>query len=240
MSAPTDQDTEKTDAEMGDREATPKVEQTVKTEPEQEDDSQSPRVRPDPGSWRGDGLHEVEAHEPQHISHPSVAALDSKSSTSRKREETVAPHTRGGTTVDDKAASSKSSRDNEDKLIPIAQQQIRNMPKNLETQWESILAFVKTLHPHRAQPDEHGKFWVPIFLWTKFEENITQKIDEDQDVAIQRESNFSVLNSTRPWNERFIAAPILRSEIADDIKRCLLYTSPSPRDQRGSRMPSCG
>ena len=25
---------------------------------------------------------------------------------------------------------------------------------------------------------------------------------------------------------------------ADQIKACLLYTSPSPRDQRGSRMPS--
>ena len=24
----------------------------------------------------------------------------------------------------------------------------------------------------------------------------------------------------------------------DALKRCLLYTSPSPRDQRGSRMPS--
>mgnify|MGYP003319289315 CR=1 FL=1 len=25
-----------------------------------------------------------------------------------------------------------------------------------------------------------------------------------------------------------------------NINICLLYTSPSPRDQRGSRMPSCG
>ena len=28
------------------------------------------------------------------------------------------------------------------------------------------------------------------------------------------------------------------SEIPDNAKSCLLYTSPSPRDQRGSRMPS--
>ena len=28
--------------------------------------------------------------------------------------------------------------------------------------------------------------------------------------------------------------------IADILTGCLLYTSPSPRDQRGSRMPSCG
>ena len=30
------------------------------------------------------------------------------------------------------------------------------------------------------------------------------------------------------------------NEIKENIdKSCLLYTSPSPRDQRGSRMPSC-
>ena len=28
------------------------------------------------------------------------------------------------------------------------------------------------------------------------------------------------------------------SEIEDGLQGCLLYTSPSPRDQRGSRMPS--
>ena len=30
------------------------------------------------------------------------------------------------------------------------------------------------------------------------------------------------------------------SNISGGPKICLLYTSPSPRDQRGSRMPSCG
>ena len=30
----------------------------------------------------------------------------------------------------------------------------------------------------------------------------------------------------------------LRVWVPDDVKDCLLYTSPSPRDQRGSRMPS--
>ena len=28
------------------------------------------------------------------------------------------------------------------------------------------------------------------------------------------------------------------TEVFSSFKRCLLYTSPSPRDQRGSRMPS--
>ena len=33
-------------------------------------------------------------------------------------------------------------------------------------------------------------------------------------------------------------ATALTREILDLTKDCLLYTSPSPRDQRGSRMPS--
>ena len=43
---------------------------------------------------------------------------------------------------------------------------------------------------------------------------------------------------------RDVAIKVLRSEFARDqdyvarFRRCLLYTSPSPRDQRGSRMPS--
>ena len=38
-----------------------------------------------------------------------------------------------------------------------------------------------------------------------------------------------------PWSE---AGDDLKEEAARILKSCLLYTSPSPRDQRGSRMPS--
>ena len=34
------------------------------------------------------------------------------------------------------------------------------------------------------------------------------------------------------------ASSILSSNLSDDEKICLLYTSPSPRDKRQSRMPS--
>ena len=34
------------------------------------------------------------------------------------------------------------------------------------------------------------------------------------------------------------AIAVAWEKITDQIGRCLLYTSPSPRDQRGSRMPS--
>ena len=35
-----------------------------------------------------------------------------------------------------------------------------------------------------------------------------------------------------------VAFSLLRAPAPDSVKACLLYTSPSPRDQRGSRMPS--
>ena len=34
--------------------------------------------------------------------------------------------------------------------------------------------------------------------------------------------------------------PLFDYAILQNFYSCLLYTSPSPRDQRGSRMPSCG
>ena len=37
---------------------------------------------------------------------------------------------------------------------------------------------------------------------------------------------------------KFIVEGDLRREVATNIKSCLLYTSPSPRDKRQSRMPS--
>ena len=40
-------------------------------------------------------------------------------------------------------------------------------------------------------------------------------------------------------SERFVADPEqVQAAQAQYLKACLLYTSPSPRDQRGSRMPS--
>ena len=36
--------------------------------------------------------------------------------------------------------------------------------------------------------------------------------------------------------ERFVRRPVLQGCVRNPV--CLLYTSPSPRDQRGSRMPS--
>ena len=43
------------------------------------------------------------------------------------------------------------------------------------------------------------------------------------------------MNNGFPW---FIIPPVLFAARYGAIWGCLLYTSPSPRDQRGSRMPS--
>ena len=40
------------------------------------------------------------------------------------------------------------------------------------------------------------------------------------------------------WEKGELTQEILQ-DYAEQYYHCLLYTSPSPRDQRGSRMPSC-
>ena len=42
---------------------------------------------------------------------------------------------------------------------------------------------------------------------------------------------YSRMKNLAELGERFL-------KVINDINNCLLYTSPSPRDQRGSRMPS--
>ena len=76
-------------------------------------------------------------------------------------------------------------------------------------------------------------------------------IGEDIDVASARVWNFVQDNARRKdaqiAAETVISIPrelteeqtkAFAKELADEFADCLLYTSPSPRDQRGSRMPS--
>ena len=58
-------------------------------------------------------------------------------------------------------------------------------------------------------------------------------IHSDQLTAIESESKHDLLSDMRGSE----TAPASQSTSAGR-HRCLLYTSPSPRDQRGSRMPS--
>ena len=54
-------------------------------------------------------------------------------------------------------------------------------------------------------------------------------------IATQKNIGNYLEMNIQPSNERFFD---LFSVKCTHIKYCLLYTSPSPRDQRGSRMPS--
>ena len=54
------------------------------------------------------------------------------------------------------------------------------------------------------------------------------------------ETLMAALDELRETYEQLKADPAFTAELASDLEHyvCLLYTSPSPRDQRGSRMPS--
>ena len=50
--------------------------------------------------------------------------------------------------------------------------------------------------------------------------------------------NLKELSHTKIWLKGKLIDAQVDLEFKDDLVVCLLYTSPSPRDQRGSRMPS--
>ena len=61
-----------------------------------------------------------------------------------------------------------------------------------------------------------------------------QYIDKDQRCA----SNFNEFQSNNLLDWDILVHPLKQSYTGYWCSICLLYTSPSPRDQRGSRMPS--
>ena len=76
-------------------------------------------------------------------------------------------------------------------------------------------------------PDEFSKKKSPVLLENK--QNLQDSESIKEKVAQEEAEDFYLLVS--------IYGSILKNaELLDNS--CLLYTSPSPRDQRGSRMPS--
>ena len=65
-------------------------------------------------------------------------------------------------------------------------------------------------------------------------------------VVSSRTDGQLILSAMRAGASEFLSAPVQIEELVNALDRvsatssgtCLLYTSPSPRDQRGSRMPS--
>ena len=101
--------------------------------------------------------------------------------------------------------------------------------------------------PYLKQHAHNPVEWYP---WG--EEALSKAFDEDKPIILsigystchwchvmERES-FEDETIAKYMNEHFISIKVDREERpdVDQIYICLLYTSPSPRDQRGSRMPS--
>ena len=87
----------------------------------------------------------------------------------------------------------------------------------------------------------------------KAEEQVSVAIDEGNDKKLEEAKSriVSLLDELKAEKDKLVekalsSAPVSISSVwlpnnakkYDDVGICLLYTSPSPRDQRGSRMPS--
>ena len=72
--------------------------------------------------------------------------------------------------------------------------------------------------------------------------DVMEEYDPDNDPLFGRLVSLRVDEPGHSWRDGIVAH--VHTEVVDGIERatgvyiCLLYTSPSPRDQRGSRMPS--
>ena len=84
---------------------------------------------------------------------------------------------------------------------------------------------------------------VAVFLGT----TLTQGVDTwfstrmgsiIEDTSVIAQERLDTLSALVDARSREVAARLDFEDTASGIKTCLLYTSPSPRDQRGSRMPS--
>ena len=61
-----------------------------------------------------------------------------------------------------------------------------------------------------------------------------EKVEVIKEVEVVKEVPVEVIKEV----EKIIEKEVIKEVPVEVIKDCLLYTSPSPRDQRGSRMPS--
>ena len=73
-------------------------------------------------------------------------------------------------------------------------------------------------------------------LWDRALEEYRYSVRIDTGATDSRTRGAQLLSLQQDWNGAYRLL-FFRAEDAP-LERCLLYTSPSPRDQRGSRMPS--
>mgnify|MGYP003302198326 CR=1 FL=1 len=108
------------------------------------------------------------------------------------------------------------------------------------------LLFTQLLKKLKSLKNQFPLIFSDILVITPCKE--VEKISEDFHVHVLKEQNLNGLNSAVNkgicWSSEnlYDSSLILPGDIIDpeieDIKNCLLYTSPSPRDGLLSRMPS--
>ena len=95
---------------------------------------------------------------------------------------------------------------------------------------------------HPPTPDTMRDFIIPLpspFFFTRTE----RSTEKDQEATHRYETTMNGLgfgaSSSSNYQQKQVQKIVHRLlSKEEDNKDCLLYTSPSPRDQRGSRMPS--
>ena len=75
---------------------------------------------------------------------------------------------------------------------------------------------------------------------TKISKNFLNKLNKEFDQkSISKKIDYSSKLASQIKNEIKISNNFIQKNLKNEIsKNCLLYTSPSPRDKRQSRMPS--
>ena len=82
-------------------------------------------------------------------------------------------------------------------------------------------------------PSDLGEF--PMFVTDANDEASAISLTLRPELGGARQVDVASFGTIGPLTEEPEA---IQPAVADDVQTCLLYTSPSPRDQRGSRMPS--
>ena len=96
--------------------------------------------------------------------------------------------------------------------------------------------------PSGFMAHREGKDWASIFKLENIEQESLSQVsiicaDENNGLRIQYDIALDPLSHV--LSAKSIVTNLGNHEISIDwCSACLLYTSPSPRDQRGSRMPS--
>ena len=98
-----------------------------------------------------------------------------------------------------------------------------------------LMGFV--LRPHALESPRHTLLNIvdtDCFTINHVNEAIYKKAHQTSARYDRAQSEFSMCGLTEVFKDFFKAPYVAESH----LQNCLLYTSPSPRDQRGSRMPS--